>query len=340
MEIFFQTLAEKLFAEREKEAPVKPDYAGFMYEVFGHSAEPFDTAFNENAEFATAVEKTLSTLRGIDRYCTEERYLHGKSVRQLADEFRNILDMEKFAEKVMEDVYISIKNGFMENIEKIFDGMEDNSFRELEYLDGIHPRSLPKNDTYYDPRADKSVLDVLRDTLGRSDSMGFSYKDIFENCFIKGQTKEELAQWLSEHLEEYISERCLSSLRKLRMISVGNDLKKFLGCGHPTVPRFRCKDKCVKCIYNVTHYIGEEPEECSACKTAEVKAWLDGALSELSPKKKQVIKSLYDTDDGLSTCNYKKTAVKLGLESREYVMKLETSALKALRKKAVRELHR
>ena len=61
--------------------------------------------------------------------------------------------------------------------------------------------------------------------------------------------------------------------------------------------------------------LGEQPTNCSVCRTDEVREWLDGALPELSSKKRQVIRSLYNLENVHypEWSGHKKPAVKLRL---------------------------
>lgn len=334
METIMRALAEKLCAEREKEPPVKPNHIALLKAVFCPSEEP-DASLNDSAELAEAVTKALSVLSSIKRYCVEERYLHGKSLEQLADEFRASLDMEDFADRMTVGVYRSVKCEFMNRVDSIFGQMEDNSFRELEYKDGAHPEGFPKNDTYYEPNADKTVLDILRDTLKNFDGCRFSRKELFELRYMRGRTNEELAQWLSDNMEGYVDEICVSALRRLRHPSVCRGLKKLLGYEQIPQNSFRIKDKCRSCIYGLLRGYGEQTE-CSACRTSEVKEWLVKTVSELPTEERRVIGELYDTNYGSYTFTTRKEiAVKLGIVSKERVEELEKSARHTIGMKAM-----
>lgn len=337
MEKLMQELAEKLCADREKEPPVKNNYRLLLETIF--FKEDLDRSLDDCAQLAEAVTQTLSALSDIEKYCLEERYLHGKSQSQLAEEFRRNLDMEEFTDKLIDNVYHSIEHEFMDTIHSIFFRMKENSFRELEYLDGMHPDNLPKNDTYYEPDADKSIVDMLRYTVKMFDGMGICYKDIFEKYFMKGETKEKLAQWLSENMQDFVSDRCRDALRYLRIFpSNSRPLKRFI---EPDGYNEECRhdeNKCRSCIYMITAGIGDRRTDCSLCRTDEVRNWLDKALSELPTKERQVMRALYDLEDGHYSSDHKKTAVKLRIDSKESVRKLERRALKNLSKKAMREL--
>lgn len=331
-----EKMIEKLCAQRTNEAPAKPDYAGLMDAIFGKREEPFDAALNDNAEFKEAVEKALSTLNKLNRYCVEERYLHGKSLEQLADEFRKNMDMEKFADKLIKKTYKLIRGEFMENIEMIFTEMEGNTFRELEYRNGVHPDGLPKNDTYYEPNADKTVLDILRNTLECFDSYIFSYREFFEKRYIQGQSIEELAQWLSENMAGYIDYICTEALRRIRHPSVCRSLKRFIAGDDCAENNSYYNGKCGNCIYELIRN-SDTPTECGECKTAEAKEWMKQAISELPTEEQQVIRELYDFEEGYCLPVLRKdVAVKLRIDSKERVAELEKSARRALKSKALR----
>ncbi|MBD5081274.1 MAG: hypothetical protein HDT44_05860 [Ruminococcaceae bacterium] len=226
VQTLMETLAEKLRADREKEAPVKNDYTALLKAIFGE--KNLDSSLNDNDRLAEAVAQLLPTISEIRVYCLEERYFHGKPLEQLAEEFRRNLDMAEFKDKLIQDVVQSIEYEFMKKIHIIFYRMEKNSFRELEYCDGMRSDDLPKNDINFTSDADKSIVHILRDTVGMLKSISSCYKDIFERYFLKGETKEELAQWLSENMESYVQEKCSEGLRQLRHPSRIKQLKKFI----------------------------------------------------------------------------------------------------------------
>lgn len=99
MQALMQSLAEKLCADREKEAPVKNNYTELLKAIF--CKEDLDSSLNDDPQLAEAAIQALSSLGDIEKYCLEERYLHGKPRSQLAEEFRRNLDMEEFTDTVL-----------------------------------------------------------------------------------------------------------------------------------------------------------------------------------------------------------------------------------------------
>lgn len=336
MEKFMRALAEKLYTERRKEPFVKNNYIALLKTIFGR--EDLDDSLNDNAELEATVTKLLSTISPLSRYVLEERFLHGKTQEQLADEFRKNMDMRTFTDRLIEDVYRSVEQEFLKYMEIIFIGMEKNHFRELYYRDGVHPEGFPKNDTYYELEADKSVVDILRDTLEYFDGCGICYKDIFEKYFVNGETKEELVQWLYDNMDKVVYDSCRDGLRTLRIYPRSRYLKKFIG-DESHHKDFQCSERRNgRCIYTVTIGVDEETEICSLCKNVELKNWVDTVISELSPEEEKIMRLLYGLGDGDESLTSTDVAVMLRIDTREQVEEIERRTLKALRMKATREI--
>ena len=336
MEKFMQELAEKLYTERRKKPLVKNDYIALLKAIFGK--DDIDKSLNDNAEAAKAVTYALSTIDPLYRYCLEEIYLHGIPQEQLAEEFRRNMNMEVFMDRLIEDIYNSVKQNFMQYIDITFLGMEENHFRELDYQDGVHPDGFPKNNTYYEMNSDKSIVNILRDTLDLFDGYDFSRKEVFERYFLRGQTKEALAKWLSEQMENYVHYVCRTAMRIMCLYPRVKHLYKYVGY-KSIFKDIRCSEnKNGKCLYPLTISLDEEAEACSLCKINEVREWMDKAISELPPKEKQIIKLLYGMENGSEKMTSTDVAVMLRIDTREQVEEIEYTALKKLRKRALREI--
>lgn len=201
-----EKLAEKLFANREKDTPAKNDCAALLKAVF---AENIDASLNDNPELAEAVNEVLSRLSSLERYCLEERFLHGKTLEQLTEEFREAIDLEEFAEKYAEKALQTLYDEFMDHIDGIFYDMQNNSFGELKASEN------PASPETADDGRGACAADILRDTIKDLDGRGFCYREIFEGYFLEGESKTSLTMALSDDPEnpfyvtdEYIDEIC------------------------------------------------------------------------------------------------------------------------------------
>ena len=209
--MIMEKTAGKLFAARKRNAPIANDYAALLKTVFCPWRE-YNSELNHNAELIEATASALSVLSDIERYCVEEVCLHGKSLEQLADEFRSVLNMERFAEEFIEGLSYPLLDAFKEKTEEAFLEMRKNSFRELK--GELRPRS---------------IIDILLDAVKElNDWAGIWAKDVFERYYLRGETKEELGQWFSENMEDYVRDNYFRALRKLRVSAKSRAMKKFM----------------------------------------------------------------------------------------------------------------
>lgn len=116
--------------------------------------------------------------------------------------------------KCINDVSDALCNAVLDKTEDIFYEMKDNGFPELKapYPDGsLKRRATTRLDAY------ARVIDVLKDSIAYLNEHGNFYRDVFEKHFIQGLTKEQLAQYRSDNMKNYVEEAISFALRHLRV---------------------------------------------------------------------------------------------------------------------------
>ena len=213
MEKKLSAMVEKLYERKTYGAPAKKDYKTLLEVI---RAEKYDDSVNDSEEITKELDRKLDILRTYQKYCMEELYLYGKTVEQLTDEFRSELDIKKLTEKYIKTVSKKIRDEFMENVRELFDEIEGNSFRELKEE---RPADA-SNSADGIVTVNSSIVDVVKYAAEALDTDDVFCKNIFEKYYLQRQTNEQIAEWLSENLCEYVDMIRRSAVRRMRVAVV------------------------------------------------------------------------------------------------------------------------
>lgn len=208
------TWMENLIAERDKKAPLQKNYMELLRAIYD-CGNIVDGALNENNDPEDVVKSLLSRIIDMDRYCIEEYYLHGRSVKDIADDFRDHHD--EFMKELIDYSHEALLDITLEKIEDIFRNMDLCSLKDW-YLDKMKEPKMPESGDK--PNEYSRLIDIIWRSFKEMPDCNDSWfnkwhcKYITMRYWLK-EPEDQIARYFYVNMEEYIEiilERALRNL--------------------------------------------------------------------------------------------------------------------------------